>query len=316
MRTTRDRNEEWVRRHVHDWVEEGLVTPDEGEGIVRYEAGGPATGSTTGPGLGVAAEATAYVGSVLALLAGAFVMVNAWESVPVPARVLVGVVVAVLGLSGGQVVARVGDPGSLRLAGFLRAIGAAGAGFAVGVTTVESGAPDWVTGVAIGLVLLAIGGALWRNLDRPLQMLTTVAGAVTVAVAIGLTVEPPGWVIGAVTWIAGLAFGAAGLTERLRPPVLVACVGAVAVVLGAAGAYDLVGEAGVFAVVASAALVVVAGLASHVVPVLVIGVLALLQSTVQALATFVHGPVALLALLVVGITMVATVLRRARHPTP
>jgi len=243
-------------------------------------------------------------------------MARAWESVPVAARVLVGVVVAVLGLFGGQIVSRIGDPGSLRLAGFLRAIGAAGAGFAVGVTTVESAGPDWMVAVAVGAVLLAIGGGLWRNLDRPLQMLTTVAGAVAVAVGIGLIFEPPGWVIGAVTWSAGLLFGAAGLTERLRPSVLVACVGAVAVIVGASGAFDLVGEAGVFAVVASAALVVVAGLATHTVPLLVIGVLALLQSTVQALATFVRGPIGLLALLAVGVAMVVTVLGRARRPTP
>lgn len=321
MWTTPVPDETWLRRHTQEWVEHGLVTPEQAEAVVRFEADEGAvtpveTDVRAGAGLSLLAESAAYVGSVLALLAGAFVMAESWENLPVVVRVVVGVIVAVVGLVGGQTVARLGDAGSLRLAGFLRAVGAAGAAFAVGVVTFEADVPDWAAALAIGATLLAVGGPLWRNLDRPLQMLTTMAGGGAVLMAVGLVVEPPAWAVGATVWVVGALLGTAGLTERLRPPVYVACLGAVAMVVGATGAFDLFGEGGVFAVVATAALIVVAGLSEHSVPVLVIGVLALLQSTVQMLATFVRGPVALLALLVVGLTTVVVVLVRARHTPP
>jgi hypothetical protein len=314
MRTDRTVDRTWLRRHARRWVDAGLMSAEQADAVVRFEH--PEVERELGevtPRLGLLAEATVYVGSVLALLAGAFVMGQSWDSVPVPVRVLVGLVVTGLGLGGGRIVVRIGDAGALRLAGFLRAIGAAGAGFAAGVTAVESDAPDWVIGVSVGVVLSAVGIALWRNLDRPLQMFTTVAGAIAIGVGIASSVQPPGWIVGASVWVAGLLFGAAGMTQRLRPPVYVASVGAVAMILGAFGAIDLLGDAGLFAVMATAAAVVVAGVAMHTVPVLAIGVLGLLQSTVQALATLVRGAVGLIVVMVIGVAMVVIVLDRARR---
>jgi hypothetical protein len=302
----------WLDDHVARWVGAGIVSPDQGRAIVRLETGESAPPQPAFRRLSIGSEAIAYCGSALALMGGAFVVARSWEAMPVAARVMVGLVVAAVGFVGGRTLHAMHEPGADRLGGFLWLVGAGGVALTTGVSVHQAGVdtPELIA-MSIGAVVLLVGALLWRNLERPLQLLTTVVGLMVVAISSVSQLDLRPWVGGIALWIAAFAVGAFAAGGRVHPQLFALMLAALGLLAASATLADL--SEGVSAPVglASAAGIVVAALALHRTPVLVLGVLGMLLFLQGLFALYFSGPLASAAVALVGLVVVAVVLVRS-----
>lgn len=317
MVTFARRRDEWLDEHAAEWVRAGLVAEAEADAIVEYERRTEPDGSAL---LSVGAEVAAYLGSVLALMGGAFVIDRRWDELGLAGHLGVAAAVALVGFAAGSWLARLDDVGTTRLGRFLWAVGSGGVAMFVAVA-VDRVVDDrgWVL-LAAGVAVLAVGLALWRNLERPLQLLTAVVGFVLVLAGIGGLVRIPSWVGSTVLMVVGgLVALFAGL-DRLAPRTLATAVGAVGAFVGAMAFGDVNEHVGPLAALAVAALLVVHALVTGRVPLLVVGVIGTLIATQAALMTTFDGAmasmiVALLGLAVVVIAVLVSVRPGRRRDT-
>jgi MFS family permease len=310
----------WLDEHAERWLDQGLVTPDQVEAIRAYEQ--TETGTEVGPRFTLMAELAVYLGSVVALMSGTMIVGRSWESLTLAARVGIGLAIAALGFAAGARLIRLDDETrTRRLASFMWLIGTGGAALAAGTLADRADVqdPGWNL-VIIGIPVLALGGALWRNLDRPLQVLTAAIGAGLVLGGSGALLSIPPWIGGILVWSAGVAIATAAVTQRLRPELYVLGVAAITAMIGALMLTDVSEVFGAAAATATAAGIVAVALARRRTPILVIGVLAFLQSLQGLLMTTLDGAVAALVVSVAGIAVVVVVLvrstRRSAPPTP
>lgn len=303
---------DWLDEHAEHWVEEGLVTRDEVEAIRAFEHH-----ETPAPaGLSIVAELAVYLGSVLALMSGAMMVGPSWEALRIGGQVAIGIAIAALGFIAGTRLIRLDDPGTRRLASFMWLIGTGGVALATGVVVDTAGfdQPGWNV-LIIGLPILTIGATLWRNLDRPLQVLTTAIGAGLVLGGVGNLIGTPPWIGGILVWLTALTVGALAITQRLRPELYVLAVAAVAAMIGAVMLVDASELAASIAATVTAAGIVAVGLARHLVPILVIGVIAFLQALQGLLTTTLNGALAAAVVAVGGLAVVIVVIARStRRP--
>ncbi len=253
-----------------------------------------------------------YLGSVLALMSGAMMVGQSWEALRTGGQVAIGVAVAALGFIAGTRLIRLDDPGTRRLASFMWLIGTGGVALATGalVDTAAFDDPGWNV-LIIGLPVLAIGAALWRNLDRPLQVLTTAVGAGLTLGGIGALLSTPPWIGGILVWLAAIAVGALAILQRLRPELYVLAVAAAAAMIGAVMLADVSELTASIAATITAAGIVAVGLARHLVPILVIGVIAFLQGLQGLLMMTLNGALASAVVAVAGLVVVIVVIARS-----
>jgi hypothetical protein len=287
----------WFDEHAQAWVERGLVSAEQVDAIRTFERtsgawqaeqrgptpdGTPDTalaGTTAGPRISLVGELAVYLGSVVALMSGAMIVGQSWESLTTVARAGIGLAVAALGFVAGARLVGLDDAArTRRLASFMWLIGTGGVALAAATLTdnAEFEDPGWNL-VIIGLPVLAIGAALWRNLNRPLQVLTTAVGFGFCLGGVGALLSTPPWVGGILIWATAVVVGALAVTQRLRPELYVLGVAAVAAMIGALMLTDITELAGSIAATITAAGIVAVGLWRRLVPILVIGVLAFLQ---------------------------------------
>ncbi len=259
------------------------------------------------------AEALTYVGMALVVAGASVVAVRLWHDLAVGGRLAVGMAVVLLGFGAARVVARGGDPPSLRVASALQTGGTGGVAIVAGVLATAFGSHDaGVTALAVGPALAATGAVLWRNGDRPLPFLSTVAGVVVTAVAVhdvaGLDLTPAE--AGAVAWAAGAGLACAALLHLVRPAAISAVLGLVAALGGALAISDAHAAVGGAVGMATAAGAVLVGLARRL-PVLAgLGMVGFLIFLGRVLAQYVRGPAAALAVVVLGVVLVAAGLGR------
>ena len=306
--TSRPTDADWLDEHAERWVEEGLVTSDEVEAIRAFEHR-----ETPAPaGLSIVAELAVYLGSVLALMSGAMMVGQTWETLRTGGQVAIGVAIAALGFIAGTRLIGLGDPGTRRLASFMWLIGTGGVALTTGVLADTAGfdEPGWNV-LIVGLPVVAIGAALWRNLDRPLQVLTTAVGAGLTLGGIGALLSTPPWIGGILVWLTALVVGALAITQRLRPELYVLAVAAIAAMIGALMLVEVSELAASIAATITAAGIVAIGLARHFVPILVIGVIAFLQALQGLLMTTLNGAFASAVVAVAGLVVVIVVIARS-----
>lgn len=218
---------------------------------------------------------------------------------------------------GFSVVARLvhlAEAGTARLGSFLWAVATGGVALAIVVVVnrIDPRNGGWYA-VAVGLPVLAIGAGLWRNLDRPIQLLT---GAVGVPIAGGGLLEltdVPIWVAAAFLWAVSLVFGLFAAVDVVRPRREALVVAATGLMFGSM----LFGEwneqfAAVLAV-ASAATIVTYGLHDHLWPLVGVGLIAFLIATTTLMRTVVQGTPARLIAVVVSLIVLAYVAMRAQR---
>lgn len=290
---------------MRQWLEAGLIDSEQAEQIEAFET----AGRTMSRRVPLAAELLTYLGGVVSLVGGGLVAGQAWEDLPLAARIAVGLVVAAAGFIAGWRLSTIDEPGARRLTGATRVLGSAGAAFAVGVATAESSWSDDITGVLVGLTLLGTGLALWRNLDRPLQFLTGAVGLVVTAIATGSWLDTPKLGVG----VGGIALGAAlvamATLRRVRPMWITLPVGSLLAMISAAAITDVQRATGFAIGAALGAATVGVGLWSRQVPTVVVGVLGFMQYLIALVSTYFTGPLASAMVLVVGLALVIGAVR-------
>ena len=310
---------EQLRRETQRWVAAGIVTPGQAAEILRLEEADstppvPIEGSRSQqPGrLPLVAELVSYLGIILVSASGALIVNRFWGDIEVVGRLAVGLAVAVLGLVGGAAIMRIDDPGALRLGQFLWLCGTGGVGLFAGVTADAFGRHDAnVTTLGAGLAVLGVSVALWRNVDRPLQLMSAIAGAVMTVVGLGLVAHLSLTALegGVGVWCGALILGLTGWRRMLHPEYVVLIVAEVGMLWGAATIASSHAAFGLILGLATATAAVGSGLALRRTPVIAVGILGFLGFLGGILGRYLNGPAAALGVFIVGVLLAIAAIR-------
>ena len=297
-------------RRLDEWEQAGLITDEQATAIRQFE-GRPRRSLR----LTVPTEVAAYLGSVLALMGGAAVVGREWHAIGLTGRFAVAGALMVVGLVTGRHLAAVGEPGTDRLADFLRLIGSGGAAMAVALAGHELGASDAAVASWVGLAIVAIGTAQWRGLDRPLQLVTAAVGFALVIVAGGGLVGVPFWVRGVAAWALAVGWYVMTVAVRLRPRIASQVLATVGAVLGALMVIDRNEHVGPALALVTTAAIVADAVRRRELEVLGVGVVGFLVAVQSLLQTTFSGLGSGLVVAALGLVVVTVVvLRGIRAP--
>lgn len=301
----------WLAGHADAWVEAGLIAPDQADAIRRYEhLDEPAAPQR----LTLVAEVASYLGSVIAFAGGAAIIGPNWEALGWVGQLAVGFAIALVGFVVGGWLVHLAEAGTERLGSFLWAVATGGVAMAAAVTVHEIDPRDgaW-NSIAVGVPVLAIGAGLWRNLDRPLQLLTAVGGLGATLGGVRALTDLSMWAVASGVWLAAAAFGVAAAVGRVRPRLVSLAVGAVGAMIGAMMFGDVNEDVAPVLATITAAVVVVYALHERSLPLLALGVVEFFFAIMMAMATLLTGVLPRLIAVVVGLAVVAAVAVRAQR---
>jgi hypothetical protein len=296
--------------HVRQWVQAGIISPDQADAIREHEQ---SQRSAEPSRLTTVAEVATYLGGVIALVGGAAIIGPHWDDLRFGGQLILALAIALVGfLAGGRLVA-LGEPGTQRLGWFLWVIGTGGIGLAAVVVTarIEPTSDAWYA-VVVGSTMAALGAGLWRNLDRPLQLLTAAGGSLALAAGVVELTDASVWIAAPVLQVAALAFGAWAALGHIRPRAVALVTAAVGLMVGA---FLYSNESEYFAAIAavvSAAVIAAFALYDRSWPLVALGLLAFFIAVTSMMQTVVHGTAARLVVVVLGLAGVATVGWRAQ----
>jgi hypothetical protein len=240
---------------------------------------------------------------------------NYWNRLGVAGHTCAAVLFAVAGLFGGVVVGQYGDAGARRLSGFLQLIGTAGAAMMTAVIIGPAAVGHHgLTLLCVGVVVLALSAALWRNRDRPLQFLSTLLGVALTLGAIDTVarLHPTPSEAALFAWFSAIALGLMSL-QMLRP----ARTGIVVAEIGSfVGAFALSFPnhlGGVLLGVVSALCAVGIGFVLERPPIIVIGALGFFMFDFRAFAVYLHSASTALGAFILGLALVVVALLWTRY---
>jgi hypothetical protein len=303
---------------IDRWVAEGVVTAEQAD-LMRADAGRVVLGRggvrVSEHRAGLAGEALGYLGGIIIVVALGLVTGTLWHDLSTGARLaLAGGSAALLLLAGHLVPDRRGAPGA-RLRSVLWLASSAGMAAFLGLAGTEAfGWSGEAVAAVIGLGTALYSAVLWRSHRYPLQqaavlfpLLVGVAGAAALLPDAGVLFGLAAWSV-ATAWLA-LAWG--GLIPDRE-------VGMVLGAVGAVGSSLILLEQGwgvALALTFLAALVLLAVAARDLV-LLAVGSVGTLFLLPQTMARYFPGALApALALLVVGVVLVATAVLTTRRRT-
>lgn len=301
----------WLDEHTRSWVDAGLLSADQADAIREFEH---AVEQPSPPArLSLAAEVAAYVGSVLALMGGGAAVAESWERLGLGIRLAVAVALAAMGLAAGNWLVHLGEAGAQRLGSFLWVIGAGGVAMASAVVVAELDPSDggWIA-VAAGVPVTLLGLGLWRNSDRPLQLLTAVIGLGITFGGIGAITDIPAWVGGIAALVTGVVLAELAIVDVVQPRVPAVLIGAVGAYFGAMMLNELDQHLGATVGLVVAVAMIAVALREHLTPLLAVGVVGTLIATQELLATTFTGPAASLVVTLLGLATLAVVIFRLR----
>jgi hypothetical protein len=278
------------------------------------------------PTLSPVIELVSYVIIIIVGLSSVFFLGHYWSGLGRSGHVSVALIFTVAGLLGGYAVGQFGDAGARRLSGLLRLIGTAGAAMVTGVAV--GPVAESHRGLAllcVGVVTLTLGASLWRNLDRPLQFLSTLLGLALTLGGIGSVARLHATPIemALLVWLLAVAVGLMSL-EMLRPAPPALVVGVLGSFVGAFALSfpDHVG--GVLLGVVSTLCAVALGWALERPSIVVLGTVGFFMFDFRIFSVYLRSTNAALGALVLGFVLVCLALwcawrsattERAR-PTP
>jgi len=303
------------------WVAEGFITREQAERI-RTEPTGAIPRPTASPApapapperTSLVTEALGYLGGVLILVAGGLITARYWVQLPLGVRLgLVAAAAALLLGAGAAIPERLGPPGyRLRAVLWLLSAGAMGAFLALL-------AGDGLNWREEDVALLAAGGTApyagvlwWRHRSILQQVPVVVALSVTAATA---TAHLPGgeeMLPGLAIWGVAVVWFALGWGGFVAPRWAAYVIGGIGALIGA-GATMTAGWGPALGIATAAALVGVAVLFGDLV-LLAVGAIGALQILPVAVSRWFPGALAApLALLAVGVLLVAAAVYTARR---
>jgi hypothetical protein len=310
MTPTLDRLDE----HTSEWVTAGLISPAQARAIVEYDAAHHDVTIAAPPArLGPVAEAGALVGTVLALIGGGIGLGPQWGDVPLALRLAIACAIAAVGFVAGRWLIRLGEAGTQRLGGFLWVLAAGGVALASG-TIADEVRPDspW-TAVAIGAPVAAIGAGLWRNRERPLQVLTLAVGLAIAGGGVASLAGLDAWHAATPVLVLGVAAWLVTTRFATHPLAVVRSLSAITMIGGALMLCDLSNAFGAAVALATAATVIVLALHHEHTAVLVVGVLGALAAVQVLVTTTFHGPIGGAIVALTGLVMVAVIVAHTRR---
>jgi hypothetical protein len=192
-------------------------------------------------------------------------------------------------------------------------LGSAGTalGSALVIDALEPARDAWIV-LSSGLALLATGLFLWRNLERPLQLATSMAGAMATIGAAGVLLGLDPWQVGIIGWVLAAGWWLLTLAVTVRPFVVARCLGSVVMLICAFMLADLDPRLGSIAAAATGALVIALALWTGLVPVLIVGGIGMLIGAQSLMQTTLRGAGAGVALVLGGLVIVAMIVLRLR----
>lgn len=303
----------WVER----WVEAGLLSFVQADRIAALETvpGPTVAAGRESPtrGISPSIELIAYFGILLVAVSAYVFISRVWMGMALGWRLVLALGVALVGLAGGRALGRLDGPGARRLAGLAWLFGTGGVSAIVGLGVDRLGRhrPE-ITAFSVGVAILAISIALWRNRDRPLQFLSFVGGAVIVAISAIVLADghPSAQVRELFAWSAAILLGLLGV-RRLRPTGEVLIVSEIAAIVAAIAisfsdhVWGIV--LGLLTTTAATAL----GLFLQRAPVAVVGALGYFMVIIRVFAVYLRGTVAILGALWIGVALIVIALWRA-----
>ena len=305
------RDEVSLERQTHEWVRAGLISEQQAESIKQFEHVDEPVDDRR---LTVVAEVASYLGSVIAFAGGAAIIGPNWDELGLFGQLALGVAIAVVGFTVGAWLVHLAEAGTARLGSFLWAVGTGGVALAVAVVVhrIDPRNGGWYA-VAVGVPVLAIGVGLWRNLDRPIQLLTGAVGVLVVGGGIVELTDVPIWAPAALLWAASLVFGVLAAVDVVHPRLEALVVAATGLMFGSMMFGEQSERFAAVLAVASAATVVAFALHDRSWPLVGIGLFAFLISTTMLMQTVLQGTVARLIAVVAGLIVVAFVAMRAQR---
>jgi hypothetical protein len=304
---------------LHDvlqgWVEAGLLDAAQADGIERFEVARAA--SVPPPPVAripLMTELVVYAGMLLTAIGAAVFVGEVWEDLAWPVRLVVGVVAAIAGLLVGAWLGRIDEAGARRLRGVVWLIGVGGVALSAGVVAAwlfDTG--EEATALVVGLAVVAASALLWRNLDRPLQLLTTLVGLVVAAIGLGNLLDSPEWVATIVGVPVGLAVVWLAVTHRVRPPAFAAAFGAVLAMGAMVGLSEVALLAMLLLGIALATGLLVAGVRTHLTAVVVLATIGGLQFFQGLVGEYLSGPLGALSMMAAGGAVLVGVVLWLRH---
>lgn len=182
---------------LREWVEEGLISPDQAEAIARHRERREAAAGPLVVKLGVEqrvpllGEALGYVGATLAAVAAGILLAEYWDRMAYGLRLGVAAALTLALLGVGAVLRDAAAPAAQRLAGFAWAIAIAGAAWTVVLVTGDDGfgLRDDAIATSASLSALVVAMVLWRLRARWQQHGVTFATAEASALSL-LTLMP------------------------------------------------------------------------------------------------------------------------------
>lgn len=309
--TLERREGSWLDRHAHDWVEAGLISEGQAAAIRDFEhIGEPAQPQR----LTVVAEVATYLGSLIAFAGGAAIVGPNWDELGLIGQLVLGLAIAVIGFVAGARLLGFAEPGTVRLGLFLWVVATGGMALATGavMNEIDPSDDEWYV-IVIGSVVLAISLALWRNLERPLQLLTAVIGAGLVAGGTAGLTEMSVWVGAPFVWVVAAVFGVLALRGYVRPQLMAEAIAAVGLMIGALMFSGESERVGAIAATATAVLIVVIAMRERSIPLLGLGMFAFFIGITSMMQTVLQGMIWRLIAVVVGLAVVAYVAVRAQR---
>ena len=301
----------WLDGHTRDWVAQGLISDEQADAIRHFEHLDEPEAPQR---LTVIAEVASYLGSVIAFAGGAAIVGPNRDRIGLAGHLALAAVMALIGFVAGSWLVHQAEAGTVRLGSFLWAVGTGGValGAAAVVNQIDPRDEGWF-GVVIGLPVLVIGVALWRNLDRPLQLLTAVIGLFIGFSGISGLVEISAWITSPVVWGASLVFGVLAALGHEKPRMLAMIVAAVGLMIGSM-MLDVEAErlAAIVGVVTAAGIVAYA-LVDRSWPLVGVGLLAFLVAMTIMMETVLQGMAARLVAVLLGLVVVGAVAVRAQR---
>lgn len=311
---------EELYRHIERWREVGIITEGQRDRILQFETAKVANVATdagrdtSSHRLSLVAELVSYLGLLLVLASGAILVSRVWHGLELWGRLSVGLLVAVVGFVGARAMLRFDEEGATRLGWLFWLLGTGGLAMTIAVATDRIGGQraSWtmsVTGFAV--VIVSVG--LWRNLERPLQFLSAVAGVVVMVAGVVQFAhhEPSALAIGIFAWTTGVALGALAL-KFVQPALVAMLVGQGAAFMGSMAMIASQGRIAGFVCGLSVAIAGVSiGLKKREAPVVSLGVISFFVLVLRVLSYYLRGPGAMLAAFALGVVLVAMVIWRA-----